>query len=102
VINVGGDKPYTVAEFASAVAQVFRVKDYHPISCGKFRFGDTRHIYSDVGKLTRLGWRPTRSVYDSVEAYRSWLATAENATQILDHCNLQMAKLNVVREVVKT
>jgi len=77
------------------------VKEYQPVPCGKFRFGDTRHICSDVSKLKRLGWNPTRSVYDSVEAYKAWLASAENAAEILDYCDQQMAKLNVVREVVR-
>lgn len=101
MFNVGGDKPYTVAEFASAVAEVFGVSNYSPIPCGKYRFGDTRHICSDVSKLKRLGWKPTRSIHDSVEAYKGWLATADNAAEILDYCNLQMAKLNVVRDVAK-
>lgn len=99
--NVGGDQPYTVAQFASAVAGVFGVHDYQPVPCGKYRFGDTRHICSDVAKLKRLGWKPTRSIHDSVEAYKAWLATADNAAEILDYCNLRMAKLNVVRDVAK-
>lgn len=102
MFNVGGDKPYTVAEFATVVAEVFGVTGYQPVPCGKYRFGDTRHICSDVSKLKRLGWKPTRSIVDSVEAYKSWLATAENAAEIFDYCNQQMAKLNVVREVAKT
>lgn len=101
MFNVGGDRPYTVSEFASAVAEVFGVDGYKPVPCGKFRFGDTRHICSDVGKLKRLGWKPTRSIIDSVEAYKGWLATADNAASILDYCNQQMVKLNVVREVSK-
>ena len=101
MFNVGGDRPYTVSEFASAVAEVFGVEDYNPIPCGKYRFGDTRHICSDVSKLKRLGWQPTRSIFDSVEAYKGWLATADNAASILDYCNQQMVKLNVVREVSK-
>jgi dTDP-L-rhamnose 4-epimerase len=83
------------------VAQVFGVRDYQPVPCGKYRFGDTRHIFSDVSKLKRLGWRATRSIYDSVEAYKGWLATADNAAAILDYCNRQMKELNVVRDVVK-
>jgi dTDP-L-rhamnose 4-epimerase len=101
MFNVGGDKPYTVAEFASAVADVFGAKSYRPIPCGKFRFGDTRHICSDVSKLKRLGWKPSRAIHESVHAYKGWLAAANNAAEILDYCNLQMAKLNVVREVTK-
>lgn len=101
MFNVGGDKVYTVAEFASVVAQVFGARDYTPTPCGKFRFGDTRHIFSDVSKLKQLGWKPTRSIHDSVAAYKGWLATADNAAAILDYCNLQMKALNVVREVAK-
>lgn len=101
MFNVGGDRPYTVAEFASVVAEVFGVKGYAPVPCGKYRFGDTRHICSDVTKLKRLGWKPSRSIRESVEAYRSWLAAADNAAEILDYCNLQMANLQVVREVAK-
>jgi hypothetical protein len=52
-----------------------------------------------VAKLGRLGWKPTRTIHDSVEAYKGWLHKAENAAQILDFCNLQMAKLDVVRQV---
>jgi len=101
MFNVGGDKAHTVSGFASAVAEVFGVKGYQPLPCGKFRFGDTRHICSDVSKLKRLGWKPTRSIHDSVQAYKAWLSTADNAAQILDYCNQQMAKLNVVRDVNK-
>jgi dTDP-L-rhamnose 4-epimerase len=99
--NVGGDKPYTVGEFASAVANAYGVTSYEPSPCGKFRFGDTRHICSDVTKLKRLGWKPARSIHDSIEAYKGWLTTANNAAEILDYCNLQMAKQNVVREVAR-
>jgi dTDP-L-rhamnose 4-epimerase len=101
MFNVGGDRPYTVSEFAVIVAQIYGVKDYEPHPSGKFRFGDTRHICSDVTKLKRLGWAPRRTVHDSVEAYKEWLSSAENAAEILDYCNAQMSKLNVVREVLK-
>lgn len=101
MFNVGGNKPYTVMQFAVAVAEVFGTKGYDPTPSGKYRYGDTRHICSDVSKLKRLGWQPSRSIYDSVEAYRGWLSTASNAGDILDYCNQQMAHLNVVRNVVK-
>lgn len=101
MFNVGGDKAHTVASFATVVAEVFGAKGYQAKPCGKFRFGDTRHICSDVSKLKSLGWKPTRTVHESVEAYKAWLSTADNAAQILDYCNQQMAALNVVRSVNK-
>lgn len=101
MFNVGGGKPYTVADFARVVAEIFAYKDYTPRPSGKYRFGDTRHICSDIRKLRGLGWNPTHSVYDSVETYKGWLRQAECAADILAYCNRQMAALNVVREVAK-
>src|SRR5687767_15718337 len=99
MFNFDGGKPYAVSQFASVVAEVFGKKDYRPRPSGKYRFGDTRHICSDIGKLRNLGWSPRRSVYDSVEAYKAWLHQAESAADILAYCQKQMAALNVVRDV---
>lgn len=99
MFNVGGDKPVTVAEFASVVAEVFDHKDYVPEASGKYRFGDTRHILSDVSKLKALGWAPQRSVHDSVRAYRDWMQSDAPADEILDASNRLMAQLGVVRDV---
>ncbi len=97
--NVGGDRPVTVAEFAAVVAEVFGRDDYVPRASGKYRFGDTRHILSDVSKLKALGWAPTRSCRDSVAAYRDWMEYAAPAAEILEHSNKMMAALGVVRAV---
>ena len=99
MFNVGGGKPITVREFASTVACVFGRKDYEPIASGKYRFGDTRHIFSDIQKLSKLGWRPHRSTAESVESYKEWLDQADSVADILDHCQRQMSILNVVRDV---
>jgi dTDP-L-rhamnose 4-epimerase len=99
MFNVGGGKAITVAEFASQVAAVFGKHDYRPSASGRYRFGDTRHICSDIAKLKALGWSPRRSVVESVEAYRAWLGEADSIGDILAYCQKQMAAMNVVREV---
>jgi len=99
MFNVGGGKAVTVVEFAKAVAEVFGVEGYEAKPCGKYRFGDTRHIFSDISKLRSLGWEPRRTVGDSVTAYREWLQGADAISDILDYSNQQMAKLGVVRDV---
>ncbi|MBU2994062.1 NAD-dependent epimerase/dehydratase family protein [Octadecabacter sp. 1_MG-2023] len=99
MFNVGGDRAITVAEFASTVAQVFGRNDYVPDASGKYRFGDTRHILSDVSKLKALGWAPGRSTFDSVSAYRDWMEDAAPAEDILEQSDKMMAALGVVRTV---
>jgi dTDP-L-rhamnose 4-epimerase len=100
MFNVGGGQPITVVQFVQAVARGFGVQGYEAKPCGKYRFGDTRHILSDISKLKALGWSPKRTIDDSVAAYRDWLRGADTSADILDYSNEQMAKLGVVRDVV--
>ncbi|MCC6698840.1 MAG: NAD-dependent epimerase/dehydratase family protein [Candidatus Hydrogenedentes bacterium] len=98
VFNVGGGRGYTVVEFAETVARVFG-KQIAPKIPGVYRFGDTRHIVSDVAKLRALGWKPQRTPEDSVGEYVNWLKAQDNVEDILDYVNRHMKQLNVIREV---
>jgi dTDP-L-rhamnose 4-epimerase len=98
VLNVGSGRPYTVLEFAGIVARVFgREVELRP--GGSYRFGDTRHIISDVSRLRALGWAPRRSAEDSVAAYREWLRGLEGVGDVLGRADARMRELGVVREV---
>lgn len=100
--NVGGGRTWTVAEFAREVAKAHGAAGYEPRPSGKYRFGDTRHICSDITKLRSLGWAPARAIADSIGAYRDWLREARDAAEILDYCERQMSRLGVVRAVART
>jgi len=99
MFNVGGGAPITVKHFAETVAEVFGIEDYEPKPCGKYRFGDTRHIWSDISKLETLGWKPTRTIYDSVSEYKEWLNSASSVDNIIEYCSKKMEELNVLRDV---
>jgi dTDP-L-rhamnose 4-epimerase len=72
VFNVGGGKGYTVLEFAQIVAEVTGCTATIQPS-GEYRVGDTRHSVSDITKLQRLGWQPTKTPRDSVRDYVEWI-----------------------------
>jgi dTDP-L-rhamnose 4-epimerase len=99
MFNVGGGVPVTVKEFAEVVAKAYGYNDYVPNACGKYRFGDTRHIFSDISKLKALGWEPKRTIEDSVLEYKEWLDTADCVDDIIEYCSKKMQELNVVRSV---
>ena len=101
MFHVGGNVAIRVGEFARVVADVFGVRGYEPEPSGKYRFGDTRHIFSDVGKIRRLGWEPRRGVAESVAAYRDWLGQADDVGAILEEAQRQMSQLGVVRDVAR-
>jgi dTDP-L-rhamnose 4-epimerase len=96
VFNVGGGKVYTVLEFAEVVAEVFGI-DIKPNIPSEYRFGDTRHIFSDISKLKSLGWEPNRTVFDSVKEYKQYLEEQTDIDDILDYSEKHMKNLGVVR-----
>jgi dTDP-L-rhamnose 4-epimerase len=71
--NVGGNRKVTVLEYADLLIDQIGA-NVTPEVAGKFRFGDTRHIFSDIGKLRALGWEPTTPLDRIAEAYITWVA----------------------------
>ncbi len=97
VFNVGGGKAYTVEAFARIVSDVFG-KSIEPDITGKYRFGDTRNIFSDISRLRELGWRPHFTPRDSVQEYVEWLRTLDGIENVLEEAEKKMRQLNVIRD----
>ena len=95
--NVGGGQAYTVQEFAEIVRSVFQ-KDLPPSIPGLYRFGDTRHIHSDISALRALGWNPAKTPADSVRAYRDYLYEQTDIHDIMAYAEQKMRDMNVVRK----
>jgi dTDP-L-rhamnose 4-epimerase len=96
VFNVGGGNAWTVSDFYDAMQhQVGR--QVEPLMDGDYRYGDTRHIFSDTQKLQRLGWTPKRTVVDSITAYWEFLASQKEKDDILAYAEKHMRQLNVIR-----
>ena len=98
VFNVGGGKGYTVEEFARIAIKAFG-KDIEPMIPEEFRFGDTRHIFSDTSKLQSLGWKPQVSIEQSVHDYTSYLQQQTDIDDIMDYARRKMKELQVVQAV---
>jgi len=96
VFNVGGGTPVTTREFADVVRRHYG-SDLPAVISGEYRYGDTRHIISDISALGELGWSPTRSPSESVRSYAEWLEGIEGLDGILDEANARMRSLGVVR-----
>ena len=47
-----------------------RVRALEAKVTGEYRFGDTRHILSDISELRKLGWEPQRTPAESVSRVR--------------------------------
>jgi dTDP-L-rhamnose 4-epimerase len=96
VFNVGGGAPYTTQEFADVVRRQYGSEQRARIS-GEYRFGDTRHIWSDIDALKQLGWAPTRGPAESVAEYAAWLQGMPGLDDVLAEADAKMRALGVVR-----
>jgi Nucleoside-diphosphate-sugar epimerases len=97
VFNVGGGTGYTTEHFADVVRRQYASDQPGRIS-GEYRFGDTRHILSDIDTLKQLGWSPRRTPADSVAEYAAWLEGMPGLDQILAEADAKMRALGVVRK----
>lgn len=97
VFNVGGGEAYTTQEFAEVVRRQYG-SDLPGRISGEYRFGDTRHILSDIDALKQLGWAPKRTPADSVAEYAAWLEGMPGLDVILAEADAKMRSLGVVRK----
>ncbi len=98
VYNVGGGGAYTVFDLANMVARTLGRKVKNKAS-GKFRFGDTRHITSDISKLKALGWQPINPIEKSVDDYVGWLREENIARDVTQSAQKKMKELEVVQKI---
>jgi dTDP-L-rhamnose 4-epimerase len=96
--NVGGGRAYTVIEFYKKVQEVTD-RDIEPVISRYYRYGDTRHIFSDIGKLKSLGWAPKITVEESIRQYWEYLNEQTDIENILEYTEKTMMSQGVVRTV---
>ncbi|MDZ7261980.1 MAG: SDR family NAD(P)-dependent oxidoreductase [candidate division KSB1 bacterium] len=98
VFNVGGGRAYTVLAFARMVCQIHN-NGFEPRITGEFRYGDTRHIFSDISKLKALGWEPRYTPDKSIRDYLVWLKKQNGLENTLGQAEQHMLQMRVVRKV---
>jgi dTDP-L-rhamnose 4-epimerase len=96
VYNVGGGKAVTTKEFADIVMRQYE-SDREAQIPSEYRFGDTRHIFSDISALRKLGWEPRRTPVQSVAAYADWLEDMQGLDGVLAEATAKMRTMGVVR-----
>ena len=97
VFNVGGGRAITVRDYARVIARALG-KDIQALIPGEFRFGDTRHIISDIGKLRALGWEPQVPLEKIVAGYIAWAREQPDLGDYYENAEREMKARGTVRE----
>lgn len=96
--NVGSGQAGTVLAFAECVAERTRTRSQPPLRVsGEYRFGDTRHIVSDISKLRALGWEPQGTLAGNVDDYLAWATQQPDFRNYADEARAHMVRVGTVR-----
>ena len=95
--NVGSGQVTTVLEYANAVLSAMGV-DAQPDVSGRYRLGDTRHVWSDTARIRTLGWRPTGTLNEIIHDYLAWIADAPEGEDWTARALARMEAGGVVRQ----
>ena len=98
--NVGSGQVKTVIEYASAVLAAMG-SDVEPDISGRYRLGDTRHVWSDTARIRALGWQPTGTLHEIIRDYLAWIADAPAGEDWTARALSRMETAGVVRQVAQ-
>jgi dTDP-L-rhamnose 4-epimerase len=71
--NIGSGRSYTVREVAEMLAAILGTP-IEPDVCGKYRAGDIRHCFADIGRARAdLGYEPAVTLEDGLVELAEWL-----------------------------
>jgi dTDP-L-rhamnose 4-epimerase len=74
VFNIGSGRSYTVQEIAERIAAVIGKEYLEPEITGKYRVGDIRHCFADIGHArSSLGYEPRIELEDGLVELAGWL-----------------------------
>jgi dTDP-L-rhamnose 4-epimerase len=74
VFNVGSGVAHSVRDVARALGEVMGKTPIQAQITGKYRVGDVRHCFADIGKATeRLGFKPQITLERGLAELASWL-----------------------------
>lgn len=99
VFNVGGDRPITVLEYARIIRKLTG-KGVEPEIGGEFRFGDSRHVISDISKLGELGWKPGTSIEQIARGYIEWVEGQPAVSDYYADARKVMRQAGVIRSAI--
>jgi dTDP-L-rhamnose 4-epimerase len=93
--NVGSGTPMSVVAYAHAVLNKLSSNVTLEIR-GEYRRGDNRHSVSMIEKLSRLGWRPRRSLSTVLDDFLEWIESIGGIPRQIQDARSDMRDAGVV------
>jgi dTDP-L-rhamnose 4-epimerase len=73
VFNVASGRQYTIRDLGKRISKALG-KNIEPEITGKYRAGDIRHCFADIGKARKiLGYKPQVDLEEGLQDLAGWL-----------------------------
>ncbi|MBV8083793.1 MAG: NAD-dependent epimerase/dehydratase family protein [Chloroflexi bacterium] len=97
VLNVGSGRALSINEVAAILAEELRWRGGAEIA-GRYRAGDIRHCYADIGRIQRLlGYHPRIQLEDGVHELVQWVARQSEIRDDVVTATAELAARGLVR-----
>lgn len=70
--NVGTGRRVTIREIAEVLLKLYG-REIKPVIANKYRVGDVRHCFADIGRITRLGYAPKVGFEEGMRELVEWV-----------------------------
>lgn len=72
--NIGSGQPHSILDVARLLARAMGRPEVEPEVLGRFRSGDIRNCFADIGKAReRLGYRPMNRLESALDPFVAWV-----------------------------
>jgi len=83
-LNVGSGKPRSILEVAHAMCRILGRQDLSPEVTGRYRVGDIRHCWADIGRTRKLlDYTPRIDFDQGLAEYAFWLSGQQAEDRVL-------------------
>jgi dTDP-L-rhamnose 4-epimerase len=97
VLNIGSGQSLSITEVAEQMARALGVDDLPPEITRKYRTGDIRHCFSDIGLASEiLGYAPQVSLSEGMEELVDWMV-GQQAFDRVDDASAELARRGLQR-----
>jgi dTDP-L-rhamnose 4-epimerase len=96
VLNVGSGQSRTVLSIAADLAAIMGRSEIKPHVVGKYRAGDIRHCFADIGRIRSvLGFSPAIEFSDGLAELAKWLG-GQIAEDRVEHATAELESRGLV------
>ena len=89
VFNVGTGRPLSVLQVAELLCRQVGPPGLRPSVVGRYRKGDVRHCYADIGRIAALGYVPRVSFEEGLRELADWVRQ-QTADDLVDRAAAEL------------